>query len=99
MNLNTISLPIKGEPTNSEIPNLYILAHEGGQARNTHGYSMHYHLNLDTGISLYSVNECALLSLNYYKKYLMKIIHGKKKNETFWNIHTFENEDCFQYLV
>jgi hypothetical protein len=28
------------------------------------------------------VNECALLSLTYYKKYLMKIIHGKNR----WNI-------------
>ncbi len=31
-----------------------------------------YHLNLDTGISLYTVNDCALSSLNYYKQYLMK---------------------------
>ncbi len=29
-----------------------------------------YYLNLDTGISSYTVNECALLSLNYYKQYI-----------------------------
>jgi hypothetical protein len=58
-----------------------------------------YYLNLDTGISLYTVNECALLSLNYYKQYFNENNSWQKKNETFWNIHTFENEDCFQYLL
>jgi hypothetical protein len=68
MNLNTISLPVYVSSP-MKVAKLAILMVE---------YAL-YHLNLDTGISLHTVNECALLSLTYYKKYLMKIIHGKNR--------------------